>query len=114
MRVPLGVLALTLPLLASCELPYALAPRGPAAAEITRLWWILFWTATVVSLIVFTLLFVALYRARRARHGQWQEGQGTAFVLVGGGIIPALILTAMTFKIYQYRIAARPISHRQR
>jgi cytochrome c oxidase subunit II len=60
-----GVAAL---LLAGCEMPIALDPRGPAAAEIARIWWIFFWTATVVSVIVFALLAVAIVRARaRAR-----------------------------------------------
>jgi cytochrome c oxidase subunit II len=56
-----GVAAL---LLAGCEMPIALDPRGPAAAEIARIWWIFFWTATVVSVIVFALLAVAIVRAR--------------------------------------------------
>jgi cytochrome c oxidase subunit II len=55
-------------LLTGCEMPLALRPRGPAAAEIANIWWILFWTATVVSVIVFALLAVAIVRARsRAR-----------------------------------------------
>jgi cytochrome c oxidase subunit II len=54
--------------LAGCEMPIALDPRGPAAAEIARIWWIFFWTAVVVSVIVFALLAVAIVRARsRAR-----------------------------------------------
>ncbi|MDQ3458234.1 MAG: cytochrome c oxidase subunit II, partial [Deinococcota bacterium] len=48
---PWGLLAL----LTGCEMPIALAPQGPAAAEMAHLWWVLFWTAAVVSLIVFAL-----------------------------------------------------------
>jgi cytochrome c oxidase subunit II len=116
-----------LALLTGCELPRALDPRGPAAAEIADIWWILFWTATVVSLVVFALLAVAIIRARRYaraldrhRHGQlgaddpdaltdparagletprasWLEGRTTGFVLIGGGVIPILILIGATF-----------------
>jgi cytochrome c oxidase subunit II len=51
-------------LLSGCEMPLALRPRGPAAAEIADIWWVLFWTATVVSVVVFALLAVAIVRAR--------------------------------------------------
>jgi cytochrome c oxidase subunit 2 len=61
------------------------------------LWWVLFWTAAAVSLIVFILLFYAVYRARRQEDSEWQPGRSTAFVAIGGGFIPAAILTATTF-----------------
>ena len=108
--------------LIGCEAPIALVPRGPAAAEIVRLWWLLFWAAAVVCLIVFVLMGAALVRARaigRARdeaglpalrgspddasrdpsHGpmSWLEGRTTGFVLIGGGVIPTIVLLAVTF-----------------
>ena len=94
-------------LVTGCEMPLALDPRGPAAAEIARIWWLLFWTAVVVSVVVFTLLGVAIVRARnRARAGErsdHEEGvparlerRTTGFVLIGGGLIPALILIVAT------------------
>ena len=92
-----GAPVLSVLVLSGCEMPLALDPRGPAAAEMARLWWILFWTAAVVAVVVFTLLYVAVSRARREPSRSWREGRGTAFVLVGGGVIPAVILTAMTF-----------------
>ena len=93
--------------LAGCDMPLALDPRGPAATEIARIWWLLFWTALVVSVIVFVLLGYALRRARRpTRPGEDEqltpeasarlEGRTTRFVLIGGGVIPALILIAAT------------------
>ena len=115
---------LSLPLLLTgCEMPFALDPRGPAAAEIAGIWWLLFWTATVVSLIVFALLGVAIVRARAIAREQdaaggdpregkpadvgdghgaparvsWLEGRTTGFVIIGGGIIPGVILIATTF-----------------
>jgi cytochrome c oxidase subunit II len=116
-RLAAGLLVL---LLAGCEMPLALEPRGPAAAEIARIWWLLFWTATIVSIIVFVLLGVALVRARarareedaeeeRRRRGHeheaperdapasWLEGRTTKFVVVGGGVIPAIILLGATY-----------------
>jgi cytochrome c oxidase subunit II len=106
-------------LLCSCELPIALVPRGPAATEIVRLWWLLFWTALAVCAIVFVLTGVAFVRAQRiararesaglpqlrgspdigVREGpvSWLEGRTTGFVLIAGGIIPAIILLATTF-----------------
>jgi cytochrome c oxidase subunit II len=84
-------------LLGGCAMPIALNPQGPAAAEMAFLWWVLFWTATVVSIIVFALLFFAVRKARRGEEVEWQESRSTAFVVVGGGIIPAIILIAMLF-----------------
>jgi cytochrome c oxidase subunit II len=84
-------------LLSGCAMPIALNPQGPAAAEMAFLWWVLFWTATVVSIIVFALLFFAVRKARRGEEVEWQESRSTAFVVVGGGIIPAIILIAMLF-----------------
>ena len=82
--------------LSACDMPLALEPRGPAAAEMARLWWILFWTALGVCAIVFALLFVAIWQARTERARTWPEGRGTGFVLIGGGVVPAVILTVMT------------------
>lgn len=105
-NLPIAVAALAL-LLAGCEMPLALDPRGPAATEIARIWWLLFWTAVVVSLVVFALLAVAVRRGRRAERdgtdthltpedGARLEGRTTGYVLIGGGLVPALILIAAT------------------
>ena len=79
-----------------CEMRGALAPRGTAAAQIADLWWILFWVALAVTLIVFGLLATALVRARRARPGRWSRERSAGFVLVGGAIVPAVILVGAT------------------
>jgi cytochrome c oxidase subunit II len=105
-------------LLAACDVPIALDPRGPAAAEIARIWWILFGTATVVCVVVFALLGAAVVRGRavgRARAAlergadgseapavggpprTWLEGRTTGFVLIGGGVVPTIVLVAATF-----------------
>lgn len=121
-------------LLAGCEMPLALAPRGPAAAEIASIWWILFWIAVPVSVIVFSLLGIAIVRARAIAREQdehdehdvrvaerlretgadvglpeasrparvsWLEGRTTGFVIIGGGVIPTLILIFTTVMTLQ-------------
>jgi hypothetical protein len=72
-------------LLTGCEMPLALRPRGPAAAEIANIWWILFWTATPVAA-----------RSRPPPRPSGRRGT-TGFVIIGGGIIPTIILVAATF-----------------
>ena len=108
---PHSRLAIIVPILASaltaCDMPLALDPRGPAATEIARIWWLLFWTAVVVSVVVYVLLGYALRRARTpAQPDEVEhltpeasarlEGRATGFVLIGGGLIPALILIVAT------------------
>lgn len=84
-------------LLTGCEMPLALQPRGPAAAYIADLWWLLLATATAVCLAVFVLLGVALWRGRAAQARPWSLRTGTGFAVIGGAIVPAVILTGFTY-----------------
>jgi cytochrome c oxidase subunit 2 len=71
-----------------------LRPAGPAAARITTLWWVMFWTALFVCLAVFTLLAVALRRPRTAGAAgtpAWSE----RFVVTFGIVIPSVILLVL-------------------
>lgn len=70
--------------------PSAMEPRGPAAAHVAQLWWVLLGTASVVSLIVFALLGYALFRSRR-RAGS-ALGDGRVFITIAGAVLPAVIL----------------------
>jgi cytochrome c oxidase subunit 2 len=45
----------------------ALHPAGPQAASISHLWWLMFWTCTVVYVVVIGALFAALRNGRRDR-----------------------------------------------
>jgi cytochrome c oxidase subunit 2 len=45
----------------------ALHPAGPQAASISHLWWLMFWTSTVVYVLVIGALFLALRRSRSGR-----------------------------------------------
>jgi cytochrome c oxidase subunit 2 len=70
-----------------------LDPGGPAAARIESLWWLVFWIATAVFVIVVGLLVAALLRGRR------QEAEirtdvrwGEPFIVVSGVVLPSLLL----------------------
>lgn len=69
----------------------ALQPRGPVADAIAQLWWVMFWGAAAVFVLVLALLAYAVFRApgRRARI------DGTAMILVGGLVFPALVVAAL-------------------
>jgi cytochrome c oxidase subunit 2 len=43
-----------------------LAPAGPQAAHISWLWWVMFWVATAVFVVVFGLIVAAIVRGSRA------------------------------------------------
>lgn len=69
----------------------ALAPRGPAAAEIAQISWVLFAGAAVVFLVVLALAAYAVV-ARRERAARLSE----RWLIVGGGIaFPAIVLSAL-------------------
>jgi cytochrome c oxidase subunit 2 len=97
-RAPRRLRVLLIPLLlgAGCSGPLsALDPAGPGAARIERLWWVLFWIASVVFAVV---VFLILYSLRRARRditpdidldgARW----GDRFIAIAGVGIPVLIL----------------------
>jgi cytochrome c oxidase subunit 2 len=96
-RITLLCLGATV-LLTACEQdsPSALAPGGPGAARIAGLWWVIFWVATVIFLIVVGFLAVAVLRGRRSevrveRDIPW----GERFIVIAGVVIPSLILTGV-------------------
>jgi cytochrome c oxidase subunit II len=69
-------------------------PRSEAAAAIARLWWLMFVLGTAVFVIVSALAFIAVRRGhQRATNGTTGKMPGNKFVVIGGIIIPAIILT---------------------
>jgi cytochrome c oxidase subunit 2 len=79
--------------LTGCASPLStLDPAGPAAANIATLWWVMFWGATALFILVLAILAVALFRPsliERVKPMHW---------IVGGGLImPVPILLALLF-----------------
>jgi cytochrome c oxidase subunit II len=102
---PLAALAL---FLASCapvtvprDVPSTLDIRGPAAANIAELWWIMFGLGTAVFLLVTALLIYIIYsrRARAASMGELdlQDASGARWLLWGGLIMPIAVLAVVFF-----------------
>lgn len=76
--------------------PSTLDSRGPGAARIEGLWWLMLWISVVVMAVVIGLLVVAVVKGRRSdaaadHRARW----GEPFIVVGGVVIPAVILTAV-------------------
>lgn len=67
-------------------------PQGPAAARINELWWVMFWIATVVCVVVFVLLVLAVVRPRGS---QRSRPLSERFVVVSGAVVPAVILVGL-------------------
>ncbi|WP_164102417.1 cytochrome c oxidase subunit II [Candidatus Laterigemmans baculatus] len=83
-------------LLSGCQgdrVQSSLHPAGPAAEAVAQLWWVLLTILGLYTLAVFVLTALAIFRrnplGRRARY------QGRAFILVGGVILPAVILVPL-------------------
>jgi cytochrome c oxidase subunit II len=84
-------------LLAACSphSPSALDPQGPAAARVARLWWLLFWISAAVFTLVCLLVTAALARRRGTRDELVRRGGGEALIVLGGVVLPAVVLTAV-------------------
>ncbi len=72
----------------------ALHPAGPAASHIAGLWWYLFTVSAVVFAATMGLLIVAVVRRPREAPG---PHSGTGLVLVGGIVLPGIILVITLF-----------------
>jgi cytochrome c oxidase subunit 2 len=71
-----------------------LSPKGPAAARIAELWWIMLALATLIFVGVLGLLLLALFRRRDAA-GQGRPADGRLFIVGGGIALPLTVLTAL-------------------
>lgn len=69
----------------------ALQPRGPVAAIIAEIWWVMFAAATAIFIAVLALVLYATLRApdRRARI------HPTALIVGGGLVFPSVVLAAL-------------------
>ncbi len=69
----------------------ALAPKGPAAAEIARISWIMFIGAALILLLVMVLALYAMYRDPDKR----VPVAANKLIFVGGVAFPTITLTAL-------------------
>jgi cytochrome c oxidase subunit II len=67
-----------------------LDPHGPAAGDISLLWWVLFWISVAVCLTVFACLLWALFRRRAVEDRRQREGH--RLILTLGVALPSVIL----------------------
>jgi cytochrome c oxidase subunit 2 len=75
----------------------ALDPAGPAAQSIDNLWWLVFWIATVIFVIVEAALLFAIFRYRRRKgvdHPVEQVHGNTRLEIIWT-IIPVVLLAAL-------------------
>ncbi|HET6397836.1 MAG TPA: cytochrome c oxidase subunit II [Pseudoxanthomonas sp.] len=80
-----------LPALAACRGPQsALDPAGPAAEAIAGTWWLMFWGALAVWLLVVALVLAGM----RRRRGLSPAG-GRRMIVAGGLVLPGVLLTAL-------------------
>ncbi len=91
--MPVAVLVL---LLSGCGNELVLDPQGPGAAGIARSWWVLYWVAVAVVILVFVLLGLAIWRRRPQTASPDAEGRGKTVLIWAGGVAPLVILLATT------------------
>lgn len=86
-------------LLAACtqEYPYnSLAPAGPVAEKQADLYWLVFWIAAVVFVLVEGALVFAIWRFRRRSPGDTpRQVHGNTRLEIAWTIIPALLLAGV-------------------
>jgi cytochrome c oxidase subunit II len=86
-------------LLAACtqEYPYnSLAPAGPVAEKQAELFWMVFWIAVVVFVLVEGALVFALWRfRRRSADDTPKQVHGNTRLEIGWTVIPALLLAGV-------------------
>lgn len=83
-----------------------LDPAGPAAAEISKLWWFMLITGSIVLVITLGLLAAALLRRPRGEEAGPPLGSGR-FVVLGGLIGPGIILVVLLILTLRTTISLR-------
>ncbi len=79
-----------------------LNPKSTQAAEIALLWWVMLGVFTVVLLAVTLLVAAAVLRRYDGRRGELSDRQKRNMVLIGGVIIPVVVIFA--FVIYSVSV----------
>lgn len=84
--------AISLLLLGGCDqLQSALNPQGPVSLAISRMWWIMFWGAVAIFVLVVVLMLYAVFSAPERR----RPINATKMIISGGVILPVVSLTAL-------------------
>jgi cytochrome c oxidase subunit II len=88
----------------------SLAPSGPGAARIADLWWLMLALGALVYVVVLALLFTALLRRRPAEPDDpaHETARATRWVALGGGVIPAVLITALFLVVLRTLDALAP------
>jgi cytochrome c oxidase subunit II len=97
-------------LLAGCEGPQRmLDTRGPGAAQIAVVWWLILALAIGVSIVMSAVLLFAVHRGRRRAAGHdVPEVDGRRLVWIGGAIVPAVLLFISLVASYRLAPAIYP------
>src|SRR4051812_7319948 len=93
--LPLGVGAAVLLTACSDRAPSALDPKGPDARRIADIWWLMLIMAIAVYAVVGGFILVALVRGRRSESGKPARFSDTKFIVIGGIVVPAMILSVL-------------------
>ena len=78
----------------------ALDAAGPQAAQVERLWWVLFWVCTVIFVLVITLLLIAVFKRRKTGENDPGSEARKRLVITSGAIISILILFAFLIESF--------------
>src|SRR5206468_6153514 len=94
---PIVVLGLVLLLTNACSsrAPDALHPKGSEARHIAGAWWLMFSLAAGVYLVVGGFILVGAMRGRRSEHGRPSRIADSAFIWIGGLLVPIAILAIL-------------------
>jgi cytochrome c oxidase subunit II len=92
--------------------PSALDPRGPAAAKIASLWWVMFVLGTAVWVLVVVLMFAAILRRRRANEqlppDDLNPDTGRRWPIFGLVFAVSILTIVFGFNIYTLRGVENP------
>ncbi len=94
------------------QLPSALNPRGPAAAHLASLWWVMLAFGTAIFLLVIGLLFAALLRGRRATAATAPDDanpdKGRNWPLFAIGLSVIVLAIVFGYNVYTLAVVENP------
>jgi cytochrome c oxidase subunit 2 len=78
-----------------------LASEGPAAAELARLWWWLFWMTIIPTIFVLGFLGWAVYRGRRRREVSNAPASRDILIILGvGAAMPLAVISVLMVRSF--------------